>query len=392
MTTALTERERIARTLRGEAVDLLPWATRLDIWHTASIRSGTLPADMVGVPLMELHRRLGIGRQGYARLNKMQLRNVDLRVTFNGSLIHEESNPALYFPVPTEFVPPEEPGDTEMTFTTPVGAARLRFRTNEILIREAAVPYLVEHVIKDADDFRVVQWIVEHAEQTPDYEPLASREAEIGENGFTIGMLGRIPFQHVILDYLGEEKTVYAMMDDWPAVERLLGALNDHARQALDIGLASPAFMLEFGDNFEGTITSPRLFRAHCIPFMQEAADRVHAAGRVLGSHMDGNMLPLLDLVPECGVDVVESFSPSPLTRLTFADAWKAWRGKVLMWGVIPSPIFEPHVPEHEFELWLDEMFDLLDGDQRIILGIGDQALRPTLTERIARVSERLGR
>jgi hypothetical protein len=250
----------------------------------------------------------------------------------------------------------------------------------------------MEHVIKDADDFGVVQWMVEHAEQVADYDEFTAREVEIGDDGFTLALLGRIPFQQVMLDYMGEERTVYAMMDDWPAVERLLGALGEHARRSLELGLASPAFMLEFGDNFEGTITSPRLFRTHCMPFLQEAADRVHAAGRVLGSHMDGNMLPLLDLVPECGIDVVESFSPSPLTRLSFADAWAAWRGRVLMWGVIPSPIFEPHVPQSEFETWLDEMFELLDGDQRIILGIGDQALRPTLTERIARVSERLGR
>ena len=107
---------------------------------------------------------------------------------------------------------------------------------------------------------------------------------------------------------------------------------------------------------------------------------------------MDGNMKPLVQLVPECGVDVVESFSPAPLTPLTFKEAWDTWRGKVLMWGVIPSPIFEPHVSEQFFEDWVEEMFDILAGDQRIVLGIGDQAIGPTLLNRIKRVSELLGR
>jgi len=62
------------------------------------------------------------------------------------------------------------------------------------------------------------------------------------------------------------------------------------------------------------------------------------------------------------------------------------------MWGVIPSVIFEPHVPEEGFEDWLEKMFETLAGDQRIILGIGDQALGPTSTERIKRVSKLLGR
>jgi len=388
----LTERERITRTLRGEEVDVLPWATRLDIWHMASIRSGTLPADMVDVPLMALHRRFGIGRQSYSRLTKLKLNRVDLQITFNGEVIHEESNPVMHFPLPADLVPLDGPGDTVMTFKSPAGRAKLRFRTNEILIREAAAPYLMEHVLKGDGDFSVVQWIVDHAEPVADYAEFEAREAEIGDDGFTIGTLVRVPFQQVMLDYMGEESAVYAMMDSRRDVERLLSALGEQTRRVFDLGLESPAFMLEFTDNFEGSITSPRLFREHCIPFMQEIADRVHAAGRVLGSHMDGNMKPLLNLVPECGIDVVESFSPSPLTQLTFEEAWAAWKGKVLMWGVIPSPIFEPHVPESDFVAWMEDMMRLLDGDQRIILGIGDQALRPTITERIQRVSEMLGR
>jgi hypothetical protein len=150
--------------------------------------------------------------------------------------------------------------------------------------------------------------------------------------------------------------------------------------------------MVEYVDNFEGMVTSPNLFTEYCMPFLQEAADKAHAKGKVLGSHMDGNMKPLLELIPECGVDVVESFSPAPLTPLTFKEAWEAWRGKAIMWGVIPSPIFEPHVAEQSFERWLEEMFETLAGDKRIVLGVGDQAVGPSMTGRIRRVSELLGR
>ena len=62
------------------------------------------------------------------------------------------------------------------------------------------------------------------------------------------------------------------------------------------------------------------------------------------------------------------------------------------MWGAVPSSIFEAHVSERDFENWLKGMIDTLDGDNRIILGIGDQAIGPSLTDRIKRVSELLGR
>ena len=386
----LTERERITRTLRGQETDRWPWSTRLDIWHTAVTRQGKLPAELAGMSLMDIHRHLGIGRQSYARLTRMRLHGVDVRVEFEGRVISQERAPAMDFPAPRALVPPETPGDTVVIFDTPAGQARLRFRTNEILIREAAAPYLMEHVIKDDDDFRAVKWMLQHAEMEPAYDDFEAAEAEIGDYGFTLGLIGRVPFQQIVLDYMGEERAFYFMIDDRSGFQYLMEALGEHARRALEIGLASPALLVEFGDNFDGMITSPRLFREHCIPFLQEAADRVHAAGRRLGSHMDGNMEPLIDLVPQCGVDVVESFSPAPLTPLSFAEAWRAWQGKVLMWGAIPSPIFESHVSDEEFRSWLDEMFETLAGDRRIILGIGDQALGSTLTERIRQVSDLL--
>jgi len=49
----------------------------------------------------------------------------------------------------------------------------------------------------------------------------------------------------------------------------------------VELGLALSALMLEFTDNNEGSITSPNLFQNYCMPFMQEAADRIHAQGGI---------------------------------------------------------------------------------------------------------------
>ena len=70
----------------------------------------------------------------------------------------------------------------------------------------------------------------------------------------------------------------------------------------------------------------------------------------------------------------------------------EAWRGKVLIWGGIPSPVIEAPVPEREFEIWIGRMLDIIGDDRRIIFGIGDQATGPTLAERVRYVSRALGR
>lgn len=388
----MTERQRIERTLLGEPCDKIPWATRLDIWHAAATRSGSLPEPFMDMDLMDIHRSLGIGRQAYAVASLMHLHGVDVSVTFNGRLIRKESSPMMNFPLPREYVPPLDPGDTRIVFETPAGRSFIRFRTTELSIREAGMAYLVDHLLKDDSDYAVIKWILAHAEPVLFTKSFERTESLIGEDGFTIPVLGRTPFQHIMLDYMGEEHTIYTLADSPAKIDYLLGALEEHAHHILELGLTLPSPMVEFTDNYEGMVTSPSLFRRFCMPFLQAAADKVHAVGKVLGSHMDGNMKPLVHLIPESGIDVVESFSPAPLTRLTFTEAWKIWQGKVLMWGVIPSPIFEPHVSGEDFENWLKGMLETLDGDNRIILGIGDQALGPTLTDRIKQVSELLGR
>ena len=385
-------RQRIINTLKGEPTDKPPWATRLDIWHTSRLRTNTLPEEMAGKELNDIHRLLKVGRQCYAQLIYTRLCGVDMTVEYNGEVICKETDPVIRFPQPRELVPMEKPGETLITLKTPAGTSRMRFQVVEELIRGAAAPYLVEHLLKDDNDFTVVKWIINHSEIVTDFDSFEAREETAGDEGFTIGMIERVPFQRILLDFMGEEPTIYAMMDSPENFQYLMDILTEQGREMINLALNSPALMIEFTDNFEGSITSPTLFQTYCMPYMQEAADKIHAQGRYLGSHMDGNMESLLHLIPECGVDVVESFSPAPLTRLTFEDAWKVWRGKVLMWGGIPSPIFEPHVPEPDFNEWIKRMLELLGDDRRIILGIGDQAVGPSIMDRIRIASEMLGR
>ena len=392
MPTAMTERGRIEATLRNKPSDKIPWATRLDIWHTASMRSGRLSETFQDMDLMEIHRQLGIARQHYALVTGKRLNGVEISVEFNGEVIRRDTDPQMDFPLPRHYVPLENPGETLIYFKTPVGQSSVRFLTTETTIKEAELPYPVERIIKDDNDFEVVKWILNHADTVPFFGQFEKMEALIGDFGFTIPLIGRIPFQQIMLDFMGEAHTIYTLMDNQPQIDYLLDVLGEQALQSVQLGLELPSSVIEFVDNLEGMITSPSLFQKYCIPFYQKCADILHGHDRFLGSHMDGNIKPLVDLIPECGVDIVESFSPAPLTPLTFKESWEKWNGKVLMWGVIPSPIFEPHISESDFEGWLEAMFTILDGNQRIILGIGDQAIGQTLTDRIRRVSQLLGR
>ena len=90
----------------------------------------------------------------------------------------------------------------------------------------------------------------------------------------------------------------------------------------------------------------------------------------------------------ECGVDVAESFSPEPLSRLTFDRAWKSWSGKVIPWGCLPSPLFEIQAPQDALEARVAEVVAAAHREGGIILGIADQAVGPTLPARIRLVGK----
>lgn len=385
----MTERERIVSVLKRKKPDRIPWATRLDIWHKSALRTGRLPEAYQNVDVMRIYEDLGIGRQAYCSVTKVKLNGVEINVEFNGKTIHRESSPEFpRFPKAAYLVPRERPGQTVVSFKTPAGSASVVFKTTEILLRGGAEPYLAKHFLEDETDRAAVEWILDHAEVVPNFDEFKAREDELGDRGLVIGYMDRLPFQALLLDYFGEEKCYFEIYDNLDRFQILLDRVAALYDENLTVAVDSPAFMLESGDNFDGQMTNPNLFKQYCIPRMQEISDRVHSKGKVIGSHMDGDMRILLSLVPETGYDVVESFSQEPLSSLTFKEAWESWGDKILMWGALPSPIFEQGTSEHQFDTTVEHVLKAVVPDGLIVLGVADQAVANTLVRRIRRAGE----
>lgn len=383
----MTERKRIMSVLKRQTPDRIPWATRLDIWFGAHSYMGDFLPEYQDVDLMAIYRDLGLGRQSYVRLYTVKLHQVEIVVEFNGLETHRETAPLFRFPHAGDFVSRQEVGETIITLKTPVGNAYIKYITNAEILAGASHPHLARRILSEDSDYPVVHWILNHSEVLSDYEPFLSREAEIGDIGMTIGTLDRVPFQRILLDYLGEERCYYEMIDHPEKFTKLFDQLSEIHQEFIRIAVESPAFMVEHTDNLDGQMTNPRLFKQYYLPHIQTTSEKVHAAGKVLGSHMDGDLRSLAKLIPESGVDVVESFSPAPLTRLSFREAWDIWDKKVLVWGALPSIIFEDETSQSDFERHLQETLDTIMPDGLIILGIADQAVKRTRVDRMKQVS-----
>lgn len=387
----MTVRQRVEAVLTGRKPDRLPFLDRLEIWRRWHTRAGSLPREYDGLTLSEIHAAVGMGQQKFVTPYGLRLRGVEVAAEFNGEAFYREAEPVLEsFPGMWDLVASDRPGVTVTHLTTPAGKLVVRHEVLPEMVAMGVEPYLREHLIKDAADYRTVETILERAEFVPQYEKLAAAEARVGENGYVLPLVHRIPFQQVLLEYLGEVALFYALHDDTSRVERLLHLLDQQMVGILRHLADLPATYLEFPDNLHGGMTNPRLFARYCLPDYQRYTEILHREGKVVGSHTDGDVRPLLALLKESGLDVCESISPFPLTRCTFDEVWDAWRGGPIIWGGIPSPLLEEgRTDEGAFREFVAHLLETV-GAGPIILGVGDLVMGNNSIERIKTIAEQV--
>jgi hypothetical protein len=387
----MTMHDRVTAVLQGEKPDRLPFIDRIEIWYRSKARDGTLPEQFKGMTLNEIHQAVGIGRQKFSPPYAFKLHDVEVIYTFENKVIFRESEPLTeYFPAQwaPHQVPRDKAGSTIIEYIAPVGKLRLKYEVAESMVALRGVePYLMEHLIKTEEDYRTAEYIIEHAEIVPQFDKIMADEKDLGDHGFVVPCLHRIPFQQALLEYLGEIPLFTALYDSPQLLDRLIYLLDQQLVEILHQMTDLPSIYVEFGDNLDGMMTNPKLFEKYSLPYYQKYADILHGQGKKVGSHTDGNLRPLLQLLADSGLDVCESFSPAPLTECTFQETWETWKNGPMIWGGFPSPILEERTSEEQFREFVHRILETV-GSQNIILGVGDMVLGNNLIERVEYIAK----
>ena len=378
--------DRITAVLQGKKPDRLPFIDRMELWYASKSQNDEMPARFEGMSLNEVHQAIGFGRQKFTAPYAFKLRGVEVIATYQDEILNRESEPVSeYFPAawaPDE-VPRDKAGTTRIEFKTPVGSVQMQYvYADSMVAMGGAEPLLSEHLIKSEADYRTVEYILEHAEFVPLFENIADDQKMLGENGFVVPCLHRIPFQQLLLEYLGEMQLFTAVYDNPGLIDRLVTILDEQYTEIVHRVSELPVIYVEIPDNLDGMMTNPRLFEKYSLPYYQKYTAILHDQGKKVGCHTDGNIQALLGLLAQSGLDVCESFSPYPLTECTFEEAWEEWRDGPLIWGGIPSPILEARTPEDEFREYVHRLLQTI-GNKLIILGVGDMVLGNNLIERV---------
>jgi Uroporphyrinogen decarboxylase (URO-D) len=405
---------RVVATLRGEKPDRLPFIDRMELWYSSHSRLGTLPEEFANVDgdrspnimstfavpvpsqlqvmhLTEIHRAIGFGQQYQTISHARRLRGVELVLELDGEVYLHEKDPVVdYFPRLFNMLQLDRPGETQAEFITPVGKLTTRSKLAPEMIQTGAIPIMYEYPLKESADVAALEYIYEHAEFVPRFAEIQDVQARLGDIGFVVPMLDRIPFQKICLDLFGEVDFFYMLNDEPELIERIFNLLDQVMQADIRQIREFDWPYIQFDDNLDGMITNPRLFQKYCLGAYQAYVEPLHAQGKKVGSHTDGNLKRLVNLMPETGLDVFESFSPTPLTDLSFEDGWNAWQGRgQIIWGGIPSSLLQPDVPVESLHTFLERILEMV-GSQPIILGIGDMVMSNNLIERVRYIAERV--
>jgi len=263
--------------------------------------------------------------------------------------------------------------------------------TEEMRRNGVSITWITEHVIKMPKDYKVVGHIFRNIRIHPDYDNYLEFQRRVGDKGFApaFGNSGAGPMQHIMRDFLDATKFYMEMYDHPRELKALCEDMEPFFDQMFKVLADCPAEVVFFGANYDEMITYPPFFKEHILPYLQKFADLLHSQGKLLICHCDGENQGLLDLMAESGMDIAEAICPQPMTKVKVTDVKKAFKGKITIFGGIPSVVLlENSMSDEEFERYMKRLFQEIAPGDRFILGVSDTTPPDAKFERLFRITD----
>ncbi|MHB1295085.1 MAG: uroporphyrinogen decarboxylase family protein [Anaerolineae bacterium] len=363
----MTMRSDALKALRGEQPEHLPFIARMDLWYNYNKSCGTLPAPYQSAGLWDIQRDLGIGVLGFGAWIRGFYRleyddTVTARSWWEGMERVDE-------------------------YVTPYGTLRGRSLISEQLQAADVTPTHIAYPFKTADDYDALQYLFDHTKVVENYDEYNRYLTGIGDAGLSLPFTSWVPMHLLMKEYIGYNQFYYELYDNLPRLERLVESVTRVQMDMVRLGIDSPAQVIEVGANYDQVMTPPPIFREYMLPFYKQVVPMLHAAGKVVALHGDGDMGPeLLGLMAETGVDAVEALTPRPMTSIDVSTTRALWGNRMTLWGGIPGILMTDTYSDEDLETFLEELFAAVAPGNRFVLGFGDNVPTNGLYSRILQV------
>lgn len=346
----------------GRAGGRIIWQPIIGCWHRDKLfADGTLPPPWTGMDIPQIHRKLGVSMRPYSYGACFRHRE-DPRVKSTKRMLNET--------------------DEETVIETPVGRQVQVCRSTKNNWYHISLKWEVE----TEEELKVATWRRENATWEWDQAKFDQLQKDIGDLGAPTMYMPRMNVQSLYIEKMGTERGILAIYD-WPdTVEAYFRATEEEHNRLIDVINKSPLEIICFGENVHAGTLSPDLFLKHHLPACQRRCERLHAAGKFVVSHWDGDVKPLLKYAKETGLDGIEAITPAPQGDVTIPEIHEALGDRLFLQDGIPAVFFD-----HTFavEALADCTRDLIRRfAPRLILGISDEISSTGDLERILVVKD----
>jgi hypothetical protein len=331
----------------GQSGGRIIWQPRIGCWYTDKQFAGEpLPAPYTGMDLYATYRSLGCS----ARLYEYN----DCFVPVEHPAVHRSEREL-------------NETDVEITVHTPMGKQVEVVRHTDSSARQIHLKRNVE----TEDELKVAAWRAENTGWRWDQACYDQLQGQVGDLGAPTMFMPRMNVQDLYINSMGVERGIYALYD-WPdTVEAYFRALDGSHDRLIDVIVASPVDIINFGENVHAGTLSPELFLKYHLPACQHRAGRLHAAGKFVCSHWDGDTRPLLPYVRETGLDGIEAITPWPQGDVSLEEVREALGDDMYLLDGIPAIYFDDTFSVEILEACACRLIELFA--PRLVLGISDE-------------------
>ena len=278
----MTPRQRVLAAMSGQPVDRVP---------VFPVTTRFLGSRALGRKIGEFEFDFDLGYQGMRAMRK--------RFGFDGL--------ECGFGAPRDAqVPTLEARDGKTWLIDANGEPYAEFQEDDDPIPLNREPLLKEKA--DLDKIPLVR--AEEYEQAGQLEPIRQLRAEVGDGLFIAGTpAGQT--MNSLAGWRGSEEAMYDLIDDPAFVDEVMDLATARSIEAGKAYLAAGVDGLYIGDAWSSaSIISPRQFERFCLPRYARAVEAFHALGTKVYIHICGNVMPILEMIAETGVDCLEPLDP----------------------------------------------------------------------------------
>jgi len=358
----VTRRELNLAIFEGTAQSVL-WQPRLETWIGHHVREGTMPERYRDMSALEIYDalRCSVRYAASAGLERHEDREDLVR-------IHEQ-----------------HPDHSVETVRTPVGEIRTVHKElwEDGKLRNRRI---AEFPVKTVEDLRVAADLVERQRVRVNVEAFSRAAREVGHRAEPTVFLASAGFTELIKLWCGLQNTFYLLHDHPAEVEAFLEACDRRDEREVAAALELPCRIFNLGDHATNEFTPPPILKRYMIPRWRRIAERLHAAGRFVHTHWDGNSRLMLPYLQETGLDGVEALTPAPMGDMTLGQIKQAVGDRMVTLDLLPAIDFLPSRKTADLLDFARRVIDMFA--PRLILGISDEISEVGQIEKVEAVSE----